>query len=146
MFFWTRILAARRRAAACGALLLGLVTLTSCEDAVTNPSDLGGQWRLETLSAPGGPPTAPPATGRFTLELASDGQAFVRADCNGCGGRYVLGSDAVVFSQFACTLILCPSAPFDARYLSMLDGRSSLAVEGGALILTSARGTLRFVR
>jgi heat shock protein HslJ len=126
--------------------VISLLAMTSCEDAVTNPSDLGGQWRLEMLRAPDGSQVTPPDPGRFTVEFAADGQAFARADCNGCGGRYTLDDDTVVVSQLACTLIACPSAPLDGRFLSILDGASSFAFEDGRLVISSPRGTLRFTR
>lgn len=70
--------------------VMGLLALTSCEDAVTNPSDLGGQWRLEVLRGPDGSQVTPPDPSRFTVEFEADGQVLARADCNGCGGRYML--------------------------------------------------------
>ena len=146
MFMGAKVLSAATRAAHCAVAIAAVVVLTSCEDGVTNPSDLGGEWRLESLRLAGGAELPPPATGRFTLRLEADGQAFVRADCNGCGGRYVLGGDTVTLSQMACTLIACPNAPFDTQYLGLLDGTSSFDVEGDLLTITSSRGTLRFRR
>ena len=32
--------------------VMALLLLTSCEDGVTSPSDLGGEWRLESLRDP----------------------------------------------------------------------------------------------
>ncbi|HVR70842.1 MAG TPA: META domain-containing protein [Vicinamibacteria bacterium] len=141
-----RNLAAAPRMARYAAGVLTLVALTSCEDAVTAPSDLGGEWRLTSLSGLDAVPTPPPATGRFTLQFEADGQVFVHADCNGCGGRYTLGGHTVTVSRLACTLIFCPSSPFDARYLSLLDGEAAFDLEGDVLTITSPRGTLRFAR
>jgi heat shock protein HslJ len=126
--------------------VMSLLVLTSCEDAVTNPSDLGGQWRLEVLRGPDGSQVTPPDPSRFTVEFAADGQILVRADCNGCGGRYTLDDDTVVVSTLACTLIACPNAPLDARFLAILDGASSFDFEDGRLVISSSRGTLRFNR
>lgn len=143
---YVQLLRAVSRAASGAAGVLSLVLLTSCEDGVTNPSHLGGEWRLETLRGPDGAQTPPPATGTFTVRFEADGQVFVRADCNGCGGRYTLGGDTVTVSQLACTLILCPNAPFDQRYLSILDGDSSFDLQGDVLTIQSARGMLQFRR
>jgi heat shock protein HslJ len=126
--------------------VISLLALTSCEDAVMNPSDLGGQWRLEVLRAPDGSEVTPPDRSRFTAEFTADGQVLARADCNGCGGRYTLDDDTLVVSGLACTLILCPSAPLDGRFLSILDGTSSFDFEDGRLVISSGRGTLRFTR
>jgi heat shock protein HslJ len=123
-----------------------LLVLTSCEDSLTNPSDLGGEWRLEALRAPDGTQITPPDSGRFTVQFEADGQVLARADCNGCGGRYTLDDDTVVVSQLACTLIGCPNPPFDQQYLAVLVGASSFDLEDGKLILESSRGTLRFTR
>jgi heat shock protein HslJ len=139
-------LSTAKRAAGCAAAVAAVVVLASCEDGVTSPTDLSGEWRLESLRVAGGAEMPPPATGQFTLRLEADGQAFVRADCNGCGGRYVLGGDTLTLSQMACTLIACPNAPFDTRYLGVLDGTSSFDLEGDVLTITSSRGTLRFGR
>ena len=146
MFLGAMILSGAKRAARWAVAAAAVVVLASCEDGVTNPSDLGGEWRLESLRLAGGAELPPPASGQFTLRLEADGQAFVRADCNGCGGRYVLGGDTVTLSQMACTLIACPNAPFDTQYLGLLDGTSSFDVEGDLLTITSSRGTLRFRR
>lgn len=126
--------------------VMTLLVLTSCEDSVTDPSDLAGEWRLEVMRAPDGTQSTPPDSGRFTVQFEADGQVLARADCNGCGGRYTLDDDTVVVSQLACTLIACPNAPFDQQYLAVLVGASSFDLEDGQLILESSRGTLRFTR
>ena len=126
--------------------VITLLMLTSCEDTVTRPSDLAGEWRLEELRPPNGSPLTPPASGRFTVQFEADGRVSARADCNGCGGSYTLDDDTVVVSQMACTLIACPNAPFDQQYLAVLVGASELELEDGRLILESSRGTLRFTR
>jgi heat shock protein HslJ len=140
------VLSTAVRAARCVVAVVALVVLASCEDGVTNPSDLSGEWRLQSLRLGTGAPMSPPATGQFTLRLEADGQVFVRADCNGCGGRYALGGDTLTLSQLACTLIACPNMPFDTQYLGLLDGTTSFDVDGDELTITSSRGTLRFTR
>ena len=123
-----------------------LLILTSCEDVVTNPSDLGGQWRLESLQGSDGSSVTPPDPGRFTVEFQADGQMSALADCNGCGGRYTLDDDTLLVTEVTCTLIACPGAPLDARFLSILEGASSFEFDGGRLVVSSSRGTLRFTR
>jgi heat shock protein HslJ len=125
---------------------MALFVLTSCEDGVTDPTDLAGEWRLEELRPPSGTSLTPPASGRFTVQFEADGRVSARADCNGCGGSYTLDDDTVVVSQLACTLIACPNAPFDQQYLAVLVGASELELEDGRLILESSRGELRFTR
>ena len=126
--------------------VMTLLVLTSCEDSVTEPSVLAGEWRLEELRPPSGAPLTPPASGRFTVQFEADGRVSARADCNGCGGSFTLDDDRVVVSQLACTLIACPNAPFDQQYLAVLVGASELDLEDGRLILESPRGELRFTR
>lgn len=135
-----------RRGGPGAAAVLSLVVLTSCEDGVTSPTDLSGEWRLEELRLPDGTSLTPPDTGRFTVQFGADGQLSARADCNGCGGSYSLGGDRLVVSQLACTLIACPNAPFDGRYLNLLIGDSTFEVQAGQLTVRSSRGSLRFRR
>jgi heat shock protein HslJ len=142
----TTIIRARGLTGPVGAAAVMALLLVSCEDGVTNPSDLGGEWRLEALRAADGTEFTPPDPGRFTVEFEADGQVLARADCNGCGGRYVLGDDTLVISQMACTEIACPGAPFDQRYLEVLVGESSFDLDDGTLEVRSSRGTLRFRR
>ena len=146
MTLWHRIREWAPQGGLFAAAVLSLFTLTSCEDGVTDPTDLSGEWRLEELRLPDGTSMPPPDTGRFTVQFAADGQLSARADCNGCGGQYSLGGDRLVVSQLACTLIACPNAPFDGRYLNVLIGDSTFEVAGNQLTVRSARGTLRFRR
>jgi heat shock protein HslJ len=136
----------RKRTRVTAVSVITLFMLTSCEDSVTRPSDLAGEWRLEELRPPSGGGLTPPASGRFTVQFEADGRVSARADCNGCGGRYTLDDDRVVVADLACTLIACPNAPFDQQYLAILVGASELELEDGRLILESSRGTLRFRR
>jgi len=141
-----RTKALRRYLGAVGLMALAAL-LTSCDDGPATPSDLmGGEWRLEELRLAGGTSVAPPDSTRFTLNFASDDQIEVRADCNGCGGRYSLDDESLVVSDLACTLIACPSAPLDGQYLAILDGASSVDVDDEELTVESSRGRLRFTR
>jgi heat shock protein HslJ len=128
------------------AVISGLLLLTSCEDGVTDPSDLSGTWRLEALRLPGGQDMPPSDPSRFTVEFGADGQLTARADCNGCGGGYTLGNDTLLVENPTCTLIACPSAPYDGQFLEILAGASEIDLDDDRLTLSSSRGTLRLMR
>lgn len=128
-------------------LLLAAAVLAACGESPTEPSDIVAvTWRLRTLQASGAGPVVVSNPERFTLRLEPDGQAGVRADCNGCGGRYTLAGETLNVSVLACTLVLCPSTPLDGQFVSILDGVTQARVEDDTLILTSSEGSLRMIR
>lgn len=83
---------------------------------------------------------------RFTARFGEDGRLTLRADCNSCGGTFRLEGKAVAAGPLACTRAFCALAPLDTQFVGILDGRSSVDVEDGRLILRSDRGSLVFVR
>jgi heat shock protein HslJ len=121
--------------------VLTALTLAGCR-RTTDPGELMGQWRLRQMRVPGsGPVTTIPDPTRFTVEFAADGRLNVRADCNTCGGQWVLQEDDdLAVSQLACTLIACPGAPLDAQFLEILTDARQAEIEDGDLEITSSRG------
>lgn len=139
------------------ALLLPVLVLASCgggsstspdpPQGAAPPADLtAATWRLQSLQRAGGSSVTIATPDRFTLRLeATTGQASVRADCNSCGGRYALDGSRLEVSALACTLMGCNDS-LDGDYLALLGGATRASAEGGGLVLTSDRGTLRFTR
>jgi heat shock protein HslJ len=130
------------------AVLLCVSALASCGDDLAGPSALqGGEWRLQSMQARDSSViTIQGDPSRFTVEFGGDGRLSVRADCNGCGGNYSVDGSALRVSSLACTLILCPSAPLDARYLGALQGARAIDVDDGTLRIDSVQDTLVFRR
>lgn len=121
-------------------------TLVSCGGDVVGPSDLRGEWRLTSLQRADRSTTTVPSTLRLTADFGQDDRLGLRADCNVCGGAFALDGEAVVAGPFACTRAFCASAPLDTEFVGLLEGRSTVHVDGDRLVLSSARGALVFVR
>ena len=109
-------------------------------------SQLSGAWTLRSLQVAGEPAATVPGGARYTLSFA-EGRVSVRADCNSCGGVYVLDGDTVTIGpNLACTRAACPTMALEAEYMKVLSGAATASVSENLLVLTSARGTLSFGR
>ena len=128
------------------AACLGASTFVSCGSDVVGPTELRGEWRLASLRRADHSAATIPATLRLTADFGEDDRLGLRADCNVCGGSFALDGDALVAGPFACTRAFCASAPLDGEFVGLLDGRSTVRVDGDRLVLSSDRGALTFVR
>jgi heat shock protein HslJ len=129
------------------AALVGL-SLVSCSDGVTGPSDVvGGVWRLSSMRLAGATSSfVPDDPARYTVEFKSDGTIGVRADCNSCGGSYALSGDQLTVPGMACTLVLC-ATPQGGEFANLIEGVSTLDKDGEAtLTLASPDGTITLTR
>jgi heat shock protein HslJ len=116
----------------------GSLTLTT--DQVT------GTWVLAAIQRAGQPEQSRPADATYTLSFA-DGRLSTRADCNTCSGTFsVSGQTLTAGPALACTRAACPTMAFEAAYVGVLSGDSTVTLTGNTLVLTSARGVLRFTR
>lgn len=127
-------------------LLLSGAGLTSCDEDVVGPSQLQGEWRLQSLRRADFSVVDIADPARFTARFGEDGRLSVRADCNSCGGTFALEGESLMAGPLACTRAFCPSAPLDTEYVGILDGRSSVDLEDDRLVIRSDRGTVTFVR
>ena len=128
-------------------LLAACSALAGCAEEVAGPTDVQGEWRLQSVQHPDHSTTAIAEPARFTVRFEADGRLAVRADCNSCGGPYRLDEGALTTGPLACTRAFCvTTAPLDTVFVSVLDGRSDLHVSGDRLTVSSERGTLVFVR
>jgi len=109
-------------------------------------SQLSGTWNLVSIQPTGQAEQAKPADVPYTLTFA-DSQLSTRVDCNTCNGAFALsGQTLTAGPALACTRAACSTMPFENTYTSMLSGESAVALSGNALVLSSARGVLRFTR
>jgi heat shock protein HslJ len=107
---------------------------------------LAGTWNLQSLQPAGGVDQTKPAGASYTLTFA-DGRLSTRADCNVCGGAFVLsGQTLTAGPALACTRAACPTMAFESTYTRLLSGDSTVTLSDGALVLSSARGVLHFTR
>jgi heat shock protein HslJ len=90
---------------------------------------------------------APETPGRYTLELLSDGQAAVQADCNRGMGRYTLEGSQISIGPLAVTRAACPPGSLGDTFLAQLGAAVIYLTEGPYLYLDlpADSGTMRFV-
>jgi heat shock protein HslJ len=107
---------------------------------------LAGTWNLQSLQPAGDVDQTTPAGASYTLTFA-DGRLSTRADCNMCGGAFSLsGQTLTAGPALACTRAACPTMAFESTYTRLLGGDSNVTLSDGTLMLSSARGMLRFTR
>ena len=105
---------------------------------------LSGTWTLVSMQRSGQPAQAAPAGATYTLTF-TDGRLSTRVDCNTCGGAFALsGQTLTAGPALACTRAACPTMAFENEYTGLLAGESSVSQSDSTLVLSSARGTLRF--
>jgi len=119
--------------------------------APTSPSSviadqLAGTWNVLSIQANGQPEQATPTNASYTLTFAGR-RLSTQVDCNTCSGNFTLsGQTLTAGPTLACTRASCPTAAFESAYIGLLSGESSATLSGGTLVLSSARGVLRFTR
>lgn len=133
-----------------GACSESVNTLTSPSSASSGFSltaeQLAGTWHLTSIRPAGRAEQAVPGEAVYTLTLDS-GRLSTRVDCNVCGGGFaVAGQTFTTGPALACTRAACPTMAFENAYTAILAGESTIASDETALVLTSARGVLRFTR
>jgi heat shock protein HslJ len=129
-------------------LLASPLMFVSCDDNPLGPSELEGEWRLRSVTRSDGTTLTVPNEGptRYSVRFEADGDIALKVDCNGCGGTYRIGGDSLTAGPFACTLILCAGDQAPGDFVNVLDGRSSLDLEGNRLTVSSNRGKAVFER
>ena len=143
------------------ACLLVLASLAvGCAESAsspTSPSSVGGSltltteqlagtWKLVSVQSAGQAEEATPAGATYTLTF-DNGRLSTRADCNVCGGAFELsGPTLTAGPALACTRAACPTMAFENLYTGLLSGESTVTLTGNLLVLSSARGVLKFAR
>ena len=139
-------------------LLLVAAMTAACAQSVTSPTaaqvagpaytaaQLEGTWTLAWIEMSGQARQNRPFDAAYTLSFA-DSRLSTRVDCNSCGGSFsVNGTTLTAGPNLACTRAACPTMAFENAYTAILSGDSSVVVTGSMLTLSSARGSLQFVR
>jgi len=133
-----------------GALVL-LVLMGACESTTSTtglqtsaPATPVGSWSLRAFDLAGGQTVLVPAPERYRLDLGSEGDAHVRADCNFCNGSYRSSGATLEMGLLACTLAACPPGSLDGEYLRALGSASSFEVTEEGLSVAYPDGVLRF--
>jgi heat shock protein HslJ len=109
-------------------------------------SQLAGTWTLFSIQPSGAVEQPTPNGAEYNLTFGN-GRLSARADCNTCGGTFtVSGQTMTAGPALACTRAACPTMAFENMYTTMLAGDSTVTVSDRVLMLTSARGVLRFTR
>ena len=107
---------------------------------------LTGTWNLQSLQPAGDVDQTTPAGATYTLTFA-DGRLSTREDCNLCGGAFKLSGETLTAGPaLACTRAACPTMAFESTYGRLLSGDSTVTLSNGTLVLSSARGVMRFTR
>ena len=118
----------------------------SAEGLSAELSAFSGPWTLMSIHPAGEVEQAKPLGASYTITFG-EGRLSTRVDCNSCGGSYTLDGQALVAGPLlACTRAACPTMAFENTYTKLLAGESTVSLSDGALVLTSPRGVLRFVR
>jgi heat shock protein HslJ len=112
----------------------------------TLTTDLAGTWTLVAIQSAGQSEQAVPQGAPYVLTFAN-GRLSTRADCNICGGAFTLSGETLTAGPaLACTRAACPTMAFESTYTALLSGESTVTMSGNSLVLSSARGVLRFAR
>jgi heat shock protein HslJ len=107
---------------------------------------LAGTWNLVSIQSANQAEQAAPSNATYVLTFA-DGRLSTRADCNVCNGSFkVSGQTLTAGPALACTRAACPTMAFESTYTTLLGGESTITLSGNTLVLSSARGLLRFAR
>ncbi len=83
---------------------------------------------------------------QFTLEFLENNRIAVKADCNRASGGFTLKGTTLTIGPMAVTKAYCGSASLDGEFLSLLGGETVATASPTSLVLSSARGALRFSR
>jgi heat shock protein HslJ len=83
---------------------------------------------------------------QFTLEFLENNRVAAKADCNRASGSFAVNGSTLTIGPMAVTKAYCASAPLDDEFLRLLSGDTVVTVSATSLVLTSARGALRFSR
>jgi heat shock protein HslJ len=109
-------------------------------------NQVAGTWNLAAIQATGQAEQSRPAVATYTASFA-DGRLSTWADCNTCSGTFsVSGQILTAGPALACTRAACPTMAFESTYVGILSGDSTVTLTDNTLVLTSARGVLRFTR
>ena len=139
-------LVAALSAAACASNPLA-PSITSSSEATTIAAEVvPGVLKLQSLTRADSATVTISDPQQFTLEFLENNRIAVKADCNRASGGFTLNGTTLTIGPMAVTKAYCGSASLDGEFLSLLGGETVATVSTTSLVLSSARGALRFSR
>jgi heat shock protein HslJ len=127
---------------AVAVVMLGGVAMTGCSSDDDIPAELIAIWELQGFIV-GGTETPVDDPTKYTVDLQSDGNTNIRADCNNCSGTYTVDGNDLSFGTLACTIAACPPGSFDIQFQQALGTVSRWEIVDGFLFLNHDGGQLR---
>jgi len=142
-------------------LALGLVSALSLAACASNPLapsvtssgtttlaavTVPGVLKLQSLTRADATTVTISDPQQFTLEFLDNNRVAVKADCNRASGSFTMNGTTLTIGPMAVTKAYCGSASLDGEFLSLLGGETVATVSPTSLVLSSARGALRFSR
>src|SRR5262245_46215444 len=143
-----------------GMSALGAVlSLAACAQTIapsaTSPSEgatapavaLTGAWKLQSLTRPDSTVVPVSQPDRFTVDFVESTRITPRADGDRGFGGCTSSGNTIDLGPVGITKAYCgETAPFDDEYVSLLNGENAVTVTATSLVLSSSRGTLRFIK
>jgi heat shock protein HslJ len=137
-------------------LFILAITAIACSNSPSAPTratssglvsaQLAGTWTLTSIQPDGQSPQVRPAGADYSITF-EDGRLSTRTDCNVCSGGFAItGATLTAGPLLACTRAMCPTASFEYAYTTLLSGESAIQSSANSLTLSSARGSIQFVR
>jgi heat shock protein HslJ len=122
-------------------------TITPSEAATAPAAIVTGAWKLQSLTRSDSTVVTVSQPERFTVEFTDANRISLRADCNRGFGSFTSNGNAISVGPVAITKAYCvETAPLDDEFVGLLNGDNAVTSTATSLQLSSARGTLRFIR
>ncbi len=121
-------------------LVVGIFSLTAHAASELE----GSEWRLLNIASMDDSSQMPDDSNKYTLSLAANGAASMRADCNRGVGKWQSESPGQLgFGPIAATRALCPPDSISESYLAQFEYvRSYVLKEGHLFLATMADGAI----
>ena len=139
-------LVAALSAAACAKNPLAPSIASSSEAATIAAEVVPGVLKLQSLTLADATTVTISDPQQFTLEFLDNSRVAVKADCNRASGSFTVNGATLTIGPMAVTKAYCGSASLDGEFLTLLGGETVATVSTTSLVLSSARGALRFSR
>lgn len=106
--------------------------------------DLGGkQWQWVNTVTSNGQTTGPSNSADYTIEFSMvDGRVNIKADCNNATGEFMTDGQSLQIMIGGVTRAMCPEGSLSDEFLKELSEVSSYTVQGDALTMKTASGTM----
>jgi heat shock protein HslJ len=132
--------------AACASNPLAPSVTSSSTTTTIAAETVPGVLKLQSLTRADGTTVTISDPQQFTLQFLENNRLSIKADCNRASGSFTANGAALTIGPMAVTKAYCGSASLDNEFLSLLGGETVATVSTTSLVLSSARGALRFSR